>query len=178
VKLRLWVTSALLSLVCFTSAGFLIYERFYPLSPVFAAASSEKSTASASVPVNLKISALGIDLPVVAARSVSGRFPTTREGITYLKDSSLPGEPAGVAVFYGHNWPRLLGNLKEIQVGQTITLGLQDSEITYRVDSIVVVSPSEASVLSPVPDWAGRLILYTCSGFLDSRRLVVTATAI
>src|SRR3989344_5513996 len=72
-------------------------------------------------PKVLRIGELGISLPVVGARLNKNRWETTSEGVSYLIGSPLPGEK-GNAVFYGHNWGSILGNLTKAKPGQRISV--------------------------------------------------------
>ena len=102
------------------------------------------------VPTKLIISDLGIELPVFGAKIV------------------------GNSILYGHNWNSLLGPLTKAKPGQKIEVLLSDGNIVnFVVDSTQIVSPNQASVLAESRD--KRLTIYTCTGFLDSKRFVVSA---
>lgn len=44
---------------------------------------------------------------------------------------------------------------------------------TFTIDQTAVISPTQASVVNPTLDT--RLTIYTCTGFLDTKRFVVVA---
>ena len=108
-----------------------------------------------------------------ASEIKNGVWQTTSTGVSYLLKSSRPGE-VGNSIYYGHNWPRLLGKLRNIKIGQKIYIYSSSGQIiTYIVNKISRVSPSEIGVFTPTMRY--QLTLYTCIGLADSQRLVVTA---
>lgn len=121
----------------------------------------------------IQLSEVGIDLPIIPADMKGNIFPTTDLGVTLLVSSALPGEP-GTSVFYGHNWPRLLGNLSAAQVGQSIQVTYLGAQYHYRISEITSVSPQTKLDLKK-SESESELILYTCIGFFDSKRLLVKA---
>lgn len=122
---------------------------------------------------SLKISSLGIDLPVTEGEMKDNRWPTSTKNLIHVSTTKLPGSP-GNSVIYGHNWESQLGDLDQIKVGDTIEVVLSDgSKKIFQVSQIAEVSPNQSDLLKDSIDT--RLTLYTCSGFLDSKRLVVVA---
>ena len=149
---------------------YLVYERLAPRQLVYAANVRAQSPTS---PVRLTIASIPLDLSVYPATINHGKWDLTREGISYLSTSPLPGS-LGNSVMYGHNWHNLLGKLKNIQVGAPIVITDNHGQtLTYLVQFISVVTQDETHIYSNTSDY--RLTLYTCTGFLDSKRLVVTA---
>lgn len=93
--------------------------------------------------------------------------------VTYLLGSARPGE-AGNIILYGHNKREILGNIRALKGGEKITLTTEDGKAhIYFVKSVKEVEPTEVSLLNPTPK--ETLTMYTCSGFWDSKRFVVTA---
>lgn len=149
---------------------YLVYERqtikvfTYP---------SVISKSQSPTPIKLEIPSIKLSLPVHSATIENGKWPITTEGLSYLKSTPYPGE-LGNALFYGHNWPNLLGNLEDIKVGDEIIITNQSGHtFTYTVHFISIVKPTDTHIFQNTPDY--RLTLYTCTGFLDTKRLVVTA---
>jgi len=124
-------------------------------------------------PSAISLPSLGINLPVVITHMDGKKWPTTPSGVSYLANTAIPGD-IGNAVFYGHNWPSLLGHLKQAKNGEKLYIQYQDG-ITkeFTIDSISEVEPNSTEILaqSSTP----KITLYTCTGFLDTKRLVVTA---
>jgi LPXTG-site transpeptidase (sortase) family protein len=111
---------------------------------------------------------------VIPAQIVNGHWQTTPSGVSYLTISARPGQ-SGNSIFYGHNWPRLLGGLKKIKPGSVIVVytSADHFPVVFRVAQVKTVSPNDVSILASTD--RPQLTLYTCIGFSDSQRLVVIA---
>jgi len=157
--------------------SFLLWQRNDPGRLAFRlterlAATSQ--TSNSHLPVSISIPSLRISLPVYPSTIENGKWQDTKNGVSYLTSSSVPGS-TGNSIFYGHNWPTLLGNLTKIKPGDKIYLTLnQKGTEVYVVKYVTVVTPDQTHILDTTSD--SRLTLYTCTGFLDSKRFVVTAT--
>jgi sortase A len=176
VKIKLSFLFLVISLGLFAAAGFAVWERFYDPNrlAIFGQGNSpsNKAPASASAPARLDIPSLGLSHEVLPAEVKGNSWPSTKSGVSYLLSSAEVG--AGNTVIYGHNWPRILGNLSKLKVGESIKLTTQGgSEVTYVVYETRTVDPHTVSILDPSTD--PILTLYTCSGLFDSKRLVVFA---
>lgn len=126
-----------------------------------------------AVPVGLSIQDIGIYSAIISAQKSGSNWETTDSGISYLSSSSIPGE-IGNSILYGHNWKSILGNLYKARPGQRIEIVYSNNEKrSFIINTIQVVSPDQASVLKNTND--KRITLYTCTGFLDQKRLVVVA---
>lgn len=159
----------LVSLTLLTYGGWLIIERTRPIN------TSAPYSAKASAPDNLftvKIPSASIELPAYSAVINGATWQTTKRGISYLSTSPLPGEQ-GNSVLYGHNWPNLLGNLHEVKPGDAVFVTRANTTSRFIVRYVAVVDANEHSVYAATNDT--RITLYTCTGFLDRDRLVVTA---
>ena len=155
-------------------ASFLWYERHTPRRLTFAYTAQAKQTTHVEPPIGISIPSLGITLPIFPAIIAGKTWPTTDKGVSYLVSSPLPGGK-GNSILYGHNWPNLLGKLHEIKIGDKImVMGKNNTVKNFSVKYIAEVDPSNASILAPSQD--NRITLYTCTGFLDSKRFVVVAT--
>ncbi len=129
---------------------------------------------SKAVPTRLIIGDVKVDLPVYAASVVNNQWQTTTKGVSYLRSSPVPGEK-GNSIIYGHNWLNLLGPLTAVRPGEKIEVDFSDnSHKTFVVEYTSIVNPNDASILAPSKD--KRITLYTCTGFLDSKRFVAVAT--
>lgn len=149
---------------------FLLSERLSPRTVVFAAVQDSPKVIT---PTRLTISTAEIDLPVFSASIIDKQWDISREGISYLSSTPLPGRQ-GNSVFYGHNWHNLLGNLKKVTPGDTIVVTNNNGDqFKYIIHFVSVVSSNETHIYQNTPDY--RLTIYTCTGVLDSKRLVVTA---
>jgi LPXTG-site transpeptidase (sortase) family protein len=170
-----------LSLAFFIIFGFCLiwgtYElaiRFSPVPLTFSKPSlTEKFRLSTALPVNISLPDTLINLPVIPVEIKNNRWPAYLSGISYVSSSTLPGE-IGNSVFYGHDFKSLLGNLHSARPGENIYLSLTDGrQIKYTIARVVTVSPDDVSLL--LPSDRRQLTLYTCTGFLDTKRLAVIA---
>ena len=160
----------ILGLALFVYGGHLLSLRYRPL-PVVQAHEQVEPTVT-DLPTKIEISSLSLSLPVYPASIVGDKWQTTDSGISYLSSSPLPGT-VGNSVMYGHNWPNLLHDLGKVKPGDTIAVFFGSKKLIYSVHYVSVVEPDNTSVYTNTTD--ARLTLYTCTGLLDSKRLVVTA---
>ena len=124
-------------------------------------------------PVRFVIKDLGIDLPIFESEIFEGEWEDTKEGISYLKTSPLPGD-VGNTIMYGHNWENVLKNLRHISKDSKIEITFSDGQVrTFVFNDKFDVTTDQIHILdqSNYP----KLTIYTCDNFLDSKRLVVTA---
>ncbi len=128
------------------------------------------------VPTKIEINSLQIALPIQIANMENGKWKFSGEGAFYLEESPLPGEK-GNSIIFGHNFPNVFGQLYKLKTGDTFTISFNDDTTkTFEVKSKFNVTPDQTHILNPTDDT--RLTLYTCSGFLDLKRLVITATPV
>ena len=124
-------------------------------------------------PVFLEIKDLKINLPIYEAEIIKGRWQATTKGISYLSSSGIPGE-VGNSILYSHNWSSLLGPLTKAKPGQKIIITFDNGrKEKFVVEHTQEVGTDNTEILSQTED--SRLTLYTCSGFLDTKRFVVSA---
>lgn len=157
----------LISCALLIYGGILIRERTQPISTL-----PTSITAASDRLFSIQIPSAQIDLPVYTATISGTTWQTTKHGVSYLSTSPLPGA-YGNSVVYGHNWPNLLGNLHRVKPGDAIFISRMNTTTRFIVRYVTVVSPHDSSVYAPSNDT--RLTLYTCTGFLDKNRLVITA---
>lgn len=162
-----------LSVFCFVSAGFTFWQIATPSVAFDSAPVANSQATGPIVPATIRIPSIELDLPLTLGTVNNDRWPTSPNSLIYVSTSSMPGN-TGNAIIYGHNWQSLLGRLDQLEPGHVISLGLSDGKvIKYVVESKQEVTPHESQILDQTAD--SRLTLYTCSGFLDSKRLVVVA---
>lgn len=120
-------------------------------------------------PVRIYIPSVGVSLPVFETEVKNGVWEINKTGASSLKN-------APNLILYGHNSADRLGPLKKIKNKDEIILFFANGEkVSYEVDKITEVLPS--AVDSLVTNDKNKIILYTCSGILDTRRLVIQAAA-
>lgn len=161
-----------LGVVILVASGFLLWRRNDPSRLQFEnmELSGEAETTGLAEPTGLVIESLQLKLPIIPAKNVGD---TTADGVSYLTLSPKPGE-RGNSILYGHNWGSILGKLYKVKPGQKIEIYYSDGTVRrFEVAYTQEVTPRDTYVLNGSQDI--RLTLYTCSGFLDQMRFVVTA---
>lgn len=158
-----------------TIALFFVYQRHNPMRLSFAYDNSfvNSNVNHEVIPSRLVIQTIGVDLPIVPSEIKNKKWSDTKTGVSYLSSSPLPGEE-GNSVIYGHNWQGLLGSLPSVTPGDIISIVYSDgSTKDFEIEFTTTVDPSQTGVLASSKQ--KRLTVYTCTGFLDSKRFVATA---
>lgn len=118
-------------------------------------------------PVSIQINELDINLPVILTNYDGKNWNTTSEGVSYI----------GNNIYYGHNWGSILGKLPKAKIGQVIEVKLSDGSIQkYKITETYIVEPNNSNILEKADE--NTLVIYTCTGFLDSKRFIVSASLI
>lgn len=168
----------LLGIIFLTCSSYLIYQRINPFRLSFSSYTQkypETTAGNLPTPAKIIIKDLNIELPIQKAKS-GKKWQAFSDAVSYLDSSPLPGE-MGNSILYGHNWYNMLGKITGAKIGQDIVINFSDgSRKVFKVKYTQEVSPGQISILNPSLDT--RITLYTCSGFLDSKRFVVVATLI
>lgn len=167
----------LAGIICIIYSFFLLFKITGSQRLSFATELEEYSHSKeiSYFPKRLLINDLGIDITIHPARIENGIWPVTTKGVTYLESTAIPGE-TGNSVIYGHNWPHILGRLLHANPGQEISIVFSDGSVKkFDIAFTQIVTPDQVHILKNTDDI--RLTIYTCSGFLDHKRFVVTAVA-
>lgn len=98
-------------------------------------------------------------------------------GVGHLEGSSLPvGGPSTHAVITGHRGlpsAKLFTDLDQLEVGDTFVITVLDETLTYEVDQIRIVEPTELSDLV-IEDGKDLCTLVTCTPYgINTHRLLV-----
>lgn len=123
-------------------------------------------------PKRIIIPKLNIDLPVIEARVVNGYWELSETTASHGQGSAYPGE-SGNTVIFAHAREGLFLPLRDIQKDAIIYVLSATEWHRYKVVETKLVSPSQVEVIAPTSE--ERLTLFTCSGFMDSKRLIVVA---
>lgn len=124
-------------------------------------------------PTRIVIPKLNIDLPVVEARVVRGYWELSENSASFGLGSAYPGQK-GNSVIFAHAREGLFLPLRQIEENTPIYVLTKDKWYAYKVTETKLVNPDEVAVIDTTEN--EQLTLFTCSGFLDSKRLIVTAT--
>jgi len=124
-------------------------------------------------PVKIEIPSVGISQTVYEALIKNGVWQTSDAGATHLMVSAVPGQKGNI-IIYGHNKQSIFGQLKQVRTGNSIIITTDSgNKYYYKVGNINTVTPDN---LDPVKPTASEILtVYTCTGFLDSKRLVIRA---
>lgn len=165
-------------------ASFLLLQRFLiiPSQPIKSAEipfsqspaiPATFTTRETQLPTQLTISKQQINLPITPASIINGEWQLSTTGISLLQTQPLTDSAHGY-ILYGHNWPVLLGNLQRTRIGDTLSLSYTGGEQdNYLITSKFTVTPTQLDILNLAQP--NTVLLYTCTGFMDSRRLIVLA---
>lgn len=164
----------LLALLSFCISGNLLYKRFNPQQLSFNQTPvSNSGEIKPYVPIKLEIPSQNITLPIFPAQISNNHWETTDKGVSYVISSAIPGE-TGNSILYGHNFTNILGSLPNVKPGEKIIITFTNGvKRTFTTDKTAIVSPSDGSVLDATKE--KTLTIYTCTGFLDTKRFVVKA---
>lgn len=164
---------------CLAFSGYLYKQRYNPVRLAISSYKKEVPVAKEEVkivkktPVSIQIESIGVHLPMLPAKITKEGWETTSQGVSYLTSSPVPGND-GNSILYGHNWPSLLGNLVRIKPGDNIRVYYSDGTFSeFIVEKTDTVAPDQMGILDQTSD--KRITIYTCTGFLDSKRFVAVA---
>lgn len=163
-------------LILLLFGAYLVFQRYSPKTLEFSNLQTNQTVNLAVIPVRITIPSVKIENNVYGAKITNGQWQTTDRGISYLLSSPVPGSK-GNSILYGHNWESLLGKLVGIKPGDKIEILMSNGQKrTFVVAFTSIVDPNETHILSQTTD--NRITIYTCTGFLDSKRFVATATLV
>ena len=123
-------------------------------------------------PLRIVIPSLSVDIPIIEARVVDGFWELSETTASHGVGSANPGE-VGNTVIFAHAREGLFGPLRNLKNDATVYVFSKDRWYRYQVTETKLVDPGAVEVIAPTDD--ETLTLYTCSGFLDTKRLIVTA---
>lgn len=123
------------------------------------------------VPVRVIIPSLAIDVVVKPAKVINGKWEIFEDSASYGVGSANPGENGNIVVFAHARWGLFLP-LRKITKGTKIYILTKKGWYNYEVSETKEVKPIDVSVIQPTID--ETITLYTCSGFADTKRLIVT----
>jgi LPXTG-site transpeptidase (sortase) family protein len=141
-------------------------------TPTLSQADSMEGSFTSGAPRMLRIPRIGVDAPVVPIRSNEERIlkpPSDRNVVGWWSDGAAPGEPRGSAVLTGHSVRNegggVFDDMGDLSRGDAIQVESSDATLTYRVQSINVLSKEEVARNAEeifAQTGAGRLVLITC----------------
>lgn len=131
-----------------------------------------KEQESFNPPVRIIIPSLSVDLEVETAPIVKGYWKVFPDKAGFGQGSAFPGQK-GNQVIFAHAREGLFLPLKEIKEEDEIYVLTDNGWFFYEVREIKTVLPEQIEVIAPTDD--ETLTLFTCSGFADTKRLIIVA---
>ena len=121
----------------------------------------------------ITIEKIGVELPIYHGTSDA----VLQVAAGHLEGTSLPvGGASTHAVISAHRGlpsAKLFTNLDQLEVGDTFTITVLDRVLTYEVDLISIVLPTETDLLQPV-EGQDYVTLMTCTPYgINTHRLLV-----
>lgn len=174
----LTVLTGFLSGACLIATFFLTLQRVLTVPSTHPLLLAEEQQALV-LPTALSLSPDGESLSIVPTIVENNNWSVTAQGVSLLTTPQIRPSPileqGHGYILYGHNWPNLLGTLKNTRLGDTLTIEYSDhSRTSYTVESMFTVHPDRLDVLQLAQD-PNSLLVYTCIGWMDRERLVVLA---
>lgn len=123
-------------------------------------------------PMRVVIPGLSLDLPITESKVINGYWELSQTTASHGVGSANPGENGNIVVF-AHARDELFGPLRKVKKDDQIYLLTKDRWYKYQVSETKEVDPNDTQVIAPTQ--SETLTLYTCSGFLDGKRLIVSA---
>ncbi|MCD8130466.1 MAG: class C sortase [Lachnospiraceae bacterium] len=126
----------------------------------------------------ITIEKINVELPVYHGTSAS----VLSSGAGHLEGSSLPmgGESTHCVISAHRGLPsaQLFTRLDELEIGDTFTITVLDQVLTYEVDQISIVLPTEMEYLY-IEDGEDYVTLMTCTPYgINTHRLLVRGTRV
>ena len=124
------------------------------------------------IPKRIVVPNISIDLVVKKAKIINGYWEVFTDTAGWGEGSGVPGEK-GNQVIFAHAREGLFKPLQFIKVDDRIYIFTNSVWYSYKVQDIKEVYPNQTEVIAPTEDEI--LTLYRCSGYADTKRLIVIA---
>ncbi len=157
---------------------FILSLPFLPiLIPIQPQAATPAAVAVASAelsgfPIRIIMPSLELSVPLFAVPYTDERWTIPTGGAAVLTTPEAVG--ARGQVIYGHNWKSILGDLVRTKVGDVIAVEFANGQ--RRLYTATIVTTTDANDRAALAQGSENgLVLYSCTGWLDSKRVVVVA---
>ncbi len=140
--------------------------------PILADRAFSQSSAEDQIPTRIIIPSVSIDLPITIAPLKNGYWIPSETTASFGEGSSLPTGNSNTVIF-AHAREGLFLPLRNVKEQDTVYVMTANSYVSYTIETITEVKPTDVYTVKPTDD--KRLTLFTCSGFLDQKRLLVVA---
>lgn len=146
--------------------------KHFDKNPIVISSSLLTSKKTNNTPVKIVIPKSDIDIPIVEAKIVDGYWELSETTASYGLGSGYPGTASNIVIF-AHAKEGLFYNLKNAKIGDAIYVFTKNKWYGYKVNKITAVYPNQTEVIQPTKK--ETLTIYTCTGFNDEKRLIITA---
>ncbi len=172
--LQIFIFGMVAAIVTLTVLRFYPEELLHPkkviAAPPEVVIKQEKTGEQLFIPTQISVPSVNISLNISPGIISGNDWTLYDDKASWLSTSATLGK--GNVIIYGHNLEPLLGNLKNIEVGDEIKILSNDKEFEFIVTEKKAVSPDQTNaVLSD----ENQITLYTCDGAFDRKRLIVIA---
>lgn len=121
----------------------------------------------------IRIPKINVDLPIYHGTEEE----VLAKGVGHMPQSAFPiggeGNHAVLTGHTGHPSAELFTNLRKLEIGDIFYIEILEETLTYEIDQIKVVLPTESQDLTPVPG-EDLCTLVTCTPYgINSHRLLV-----
>lgn len=118
-------------------------------------------------PSHIKAYPVGVDIDIKPAVINNGVWPIFNDSAGYVVNGNN-------LIIYGHNKNNIFGPIRWMKVDNQIELMSTDGDLfKFKVITTDIVEPNNLNYIQKTSD--ETLTLYTCTGFLDSKRFIVVA---
>lgn len=142
------------------------------LNPVKVNFEIKKTQMEGLIPDRIILPDQDINVVVKEAKIENGYWQVFENTASYGQGSALLNEKGNMVIF-AHAREGLFYNLRDVKENDLVFVYNKKTKYTYKVKKIKSVLPNETSVIAPTKNEV--LTLYTCTGFYDEKRLIVTA---
>lgn len=146
-----------------------------PLANVQSVAPPSQPQEITGQPIRIELPRIGLTREVIPGSydTSTKQWTLTNDKTQYATMTNLLSNTAGQTLIYGHNTAAVLEPVKDVVVGDTLTITAQNGHMfTYTYSHDQVVDPTNVSVLTEKPS-TPRVVLMTCEGWLsETRRLL------
>ncbi len=148
---------------------FIFFVWRYHQAQILSFNTKEVAKISASIvkPIHIKAYPVGVDVDIQPAVIANGVWPVFSNMAGFVENDKNQ-------IIYGHNKDNILGPIRYIKIGAIIEILSSDNK-TYKYE-VIKTDTVDPNNLEYVKSFDSEILtLYTCTGFLDSKRFVVVA---
>lgn len=121
-------------------------------------------------PIKIIIPSISLNLSVLPSKVINGYWELSENTASFGLGSTPPGI-VGNTVIFAHARKGLFGNLDQVKKDDQIYVLTEKGWFLYKIVDIKEVWPNQVEVIKETS--SETLTLYTCSGFSDTKRLIV-----